>query len=55
MTLLVLSDDDVRATLDMARCIEAMESVLAGLARGEVSMPLRSIVRSPTTPSSGSG
>ena len=47
MTLLVLSDDDVRATLDMARCIEAMESVLAGLARGEVSMPLRSIVPIP--------
>ena len=47
MTMLVLGDDDVRATLDMARCIEAMEAVLADLARGSVSMPLRSIVRVP--------
>jgi len=47
MTLLVLSDDDVRATLDMARCIEAMEAALAALVRGEVSMPLRSIVPIP--------
>jgi len=47
MSLLVLSEDDVRATLEMGSCIEAMGSVLAGLARGEVSMPLRSIVRVP--------
>lgn len=47
MTLLVLSEDDVRATLDMRGCIEAMESVLAALARGEVSMPLRSIMSVP--------
>jgi len=47
MTLLVLSEDDVRATLDMRRCIEAMERVLAALAHGEVSMPLRSIVPVP--------
>lgn len=47
MTTLVLGEADVRATLDMARCIEVMERVLAELARGEVSMPLRSIVRVP--------
>jgi ornithine cyclodeaminase len=47
MTMLVLGEDDVRATLDMARCIDAMESVLAALARGDVSMPLRSIVPVP--------
>jgi ornithine cyclodeaminase len=45
--MLVLGEKDVRATLDMARCIEAMEEVLAGLARGDVSMPLRSIVPIP--------
>ncbi len=47
MTLLVLGEDDVRATLDMGRCIEAMEAVLAALTRGDVSMPLRSIVQVP--------
>jgi ornithine cyclodeaminase/alanine dehydrogenase-like protein (mu-crystallin family) len=47
MTVLVLSDDDVRATLDMRECIEAMEGALAALTRGEVSMPLRSIVSVP--------
>ena len=44
--VLVLSDADVRELLDMASCIEAMEDVLAALARDEVSMPLRSIVPS---------
>jgi ornithine cyclodeaminase len=47
MTLLVLGEEDVRATLDMASCIAAMEEVLAGLARGELTMPLRSIFRVP--------
>ncbi len=47
MSVLVLGEHDVRATLDMRRCIEAMEGVLAALARGEVSMPLRSIVSVP--------
>ena len=45
--LLVLGDDDVRGLLDMPSCIAAMEDALAGLARGELSMPLRSVVRSP--------
>lgn len=47
MSLLVLGEGDVRATLDMASCIEAMERALAGLARGELTLPLRSIVRVP--------
>jgi ornithine cyclodeaminase len=47
MSVLVLGEDDVRATLDMPRCIEAMEGVLASLARGEVSLPLRSFFRVP--------
>ena len=47
MSVLVLGEDDVRATLDMPRCIVAMERVLAALARGEVSMPLRTIFRVP--------
>src|SRR6476620_2675553 len=47
MTMLVLGENDVRTTLEMGRCIEAMESVLAALARGDVSMPLRSIVPVP--------
>ena len=46
MSVLVLGEDDVRATLDMPRCIEAMEGVLAALAREEVSMPLRTITDS---------
>ncbi|HET6602569.1 MAG TPA: ornithine cyclodeaminase family protein [Gaiella sp.] len=47
MSLLVLSEDDVRGTLDMPRCISAMEEVLAALARDEVTMPLRTIFRVP--------
>jgi ornithine cyclodeaminase len=41
MSVLVLSDADVRALLTMAECIEAMEATLAGLARGELYQPLR--------------
>ena len=47
MSVLVLGEDDVRATLDMPRCIAAMEGVLAALSRGEVSMPLRTIFHVP--------
>ena len=46
MSLLVLSDADVRALLDMGSCIAAMEDVLAALERGELTMPLRFVVRS---------
>ena len=46
MSLLVLSEADVRAVLDMESCIDAMESTLGALARGELEMPLRSVFRS---------
>ena len=45
--VLVLSDADVRELLDMESCIDAMEDVLAALARDELTMPLRFVVRSP--------
>ena len=43
--VIVLSEHDVRELLDMQSCIEAMEEVLASLARGELYNPLRSIAR----------
>ena len=43
--VLILSEADVRAVLDMRSCIEAMEEALAALARGEMSMPLRFVVK----------
>lgn len=51
MTVLILSEVDVRATLDMPSCIEAMEGVLAGLAREELAMPLRFVFK----PEQGAG
>ena len=47
MTVLVLSEHDVRELLDMESCIEAMEEVLKALARGELHNPLRFVVRPP--------
>ena len=49
MSVLVLSDADVRTLLDMESCIAAMEDVLAALARDELTMPLRFVVRPPGT------
>ena len=49
MTMLVLSEHDVRQLLDMESCIEAMTDVLTALARGELFNPLRSVVRPPET------
>ena len=46
MSVLVLSEADVRGLLDMESCIGAMEDVLAALEREELSMPLRFMVRS---------
>ncbi|HUG64027.1 MAG TPA: ornithine cyclodeaminase family protein [Gaiellaceae bacterium] len=43
--MIVLSEHDVRELLDMQSCIEAMEEVLASLARGELYNPLRSVTR----------
>ena len=45
--MLILSADEVRSALDMPSCIEAMRGALLGLHRGELSMPLRTIVRVP--------
>ena len=51
MSLLVLSEHDVRRLLDMESCIEAMEDVLRALARGELFQPLRTVAR----PQNGAG
>jgi ornithine cyclodeaminase len=45
--LLVLSEEDVVELLDMEGCIAAMEGALAALERGEVTFPLRPLVRAP--------
>jgi ornithine cyclodeaminase len=45
VTVRVLSHADVHALLDMESCIAAMEDVLAALERGELTMPLRSMMR----------
>jgi ornithine cyclodeaminase len=47
VSVLILSEHDVRELLDMESCVEAMEEVLAALARGELHNPLRSIARAP--------
>lgn len=51
MTVLVLSDSDVRALLPMDECIEAMDDVLRSLARGELHQPLRHLTRPPNADS----
>lgn len=45
--VLVLSEHDVRALLDMESCIDAMSEVLTSLARGELHQPLRIVMRPP--------
>ncbi len=45
--LLVLSEEEVVELLDMEGCIAAMEQALAALERGEVTFPLRPMVRAP--------
>jgi ornithine cyclodeaminase len=47
MSVVVLSEPDVRELLDMESCIEAMEDVLARLTRGELVNPLRFVMRPP--------
>ena len=47
MSVLVLSEHDVRALLDMESCVTAMEGILARLARGELTNPLRFLVSPP--------
>jgi ornithine cyclodeaminase/alanine dehydrogenase-like protein (mu-crystallin family) len=45
--MLVLSYDDVARLLPMGECIEVMEEALGALARGEMYLPLRFVVRPP--------
>jgi ornithine cyclodeaminase/alanine dehydrogenase-like protein (mu-crystallin family) len=47
VSVLILSEQDVRDVLDMESCIAAMEDVLARLARGELTNPLRSLIAPP--------
>jgi ornithine cyclodeaminase/alanine dehydrogenase-like protein (mu-crystallin family) len=47
VTVLVLSEHDVREVLDMESCVAAMETILARLARGELTNPLRSLMSPP--------
>jgi ornithine cyclodeaminase len=45
VSLLVLNQQEVEALLDMEGCIEAMADALSSLARGEVHVPLRAVIR----------
>jgi ornithine cyclodeaminase len=45
MEIVVLSHDDVTSLLPMGDCIALMSEALSALARGEVTNPLRSVVR----------
>ena len=47
MSVLVLSERDIRALLPMDECIEAMDGILRSLARGELHQPLRFLTRPP--------
>jgi ornithine cyclodeaminase/alanine dehydrogenase-like protein (mu-crystallin family) len=51
MAVLVLNQQEVERLLDMAGCIEAMAGALASLARGEVHVPLRFLVKPEDEPS----
>src|SRR5690349_30764 len=50
MRVLVLSHRDILAALRPQACAEAMAAVLAGHARGETFMPLRSVMMPPDAP-----
>ncbi len=47
MSVLVLSEHDVRELLDMESCVAAMEDILSRLARGELTNPLRTLMLPP--------
>jgi ornithine cyclodeaminase/alanine dehydrogenase-like protein (mu-crystallin family) len=49
--MLVLNQEEVERLLDMEGCIGAMEGALSALARGEVHVPLRTMVRPGEEPS----
>ena len=48
MSLLVLNQQEVEELLDMEGCIEVMAEALSSLARGEVHVPLRVVVKPPS-------
>jgi len=48
--VLVLNRRDIEFLLTMPKCIELMESALVSLARGEVILPLRPVLRVPDSP-----
>ena len=50
MKVLILSRSDIEFLLTMPKCIELMESALVSLARGEVILPLRPVLRVPDSP-----
>jgi ornithine cyclodeaminase len=47
MTVLILSDADIRQLLDMPSCVTAMKEVLTELGRGGLHNPLRFVMRPP--------
>src|SRR5215210_5106164 len=51
MSVLVLNQEEVEQLLDMEGCIEAMSEALASLARGEVHVPLRFVLKPAGEPS----
>jgi len=50
LKLLILNKREVEAMLPMQRCISLMEDALASLARGQVILPLRPVLRIPDSP-----
>jgi len=50
MKILILSKHDVESLLSMQKCIDLMADALASLARGDVILPLRPVLRVPDTP-----
>lgn len=50
MKVLILNKREVESMLSMPACIELMETALASLARGEVVLPLRPVLRIPDSP-----
>ncbi len=49
MAFIVLTHEEVDGLLTMPECIDLMAETLAGLARGEFHLPLRMVVRPPST------
>lgn len=50
MSLLILNKGEIESLLPMPTCIDLMEAALASLARGEVVLPLRPVLRIPDSP-----